>query len=114
MDWLLPVFLILAGFYVGWNIGANDAANCIGTTVGARVVSYRTAALLMSVFVIVGGVFQGHRVMKTVGKGIVITTTEAYEKHNGEPPREEFREHFPDERLSEFRTLRQLLEVIQR
>ena len=50
MDILLPIVLILAGFYVGWNIGANDAANCIGTTVGARIISYRQAVAVMVVF----------------------------------------------------------------
>jgi phosphate/sulfate permease len=28
--------LLLVSLYVGWNIGANDAVNCIGTMVGAR------------------------------------------------------------------------------
>jgi phosphate/sulfate permease len=69
---LFSVVLILAAFYVGWNIGANDAANCIGTTVGAQIISYRKAVLIMSCFVILGGVLQGHHVMKTVGKGIVM------------------------------------------
>ena len=56
MDILLPIVLILAGFYVGWNIGANDAANCIGTTVGARIIPYRQAVAVMAIFVILGGV----------------------------------------------------------
>ncbi|NNK33358.1 MAG: inorganic phosphate transporter, partial [Xanthomonadales bacterium] len=60
MDLILPIVLILAGFYVGWNIGANDAANCIGTTVGAQIISYRKAVLIMAFFVILGGVLQGH------------------------------------------------------
>ncbi len=96
---IVSLVLILAGFYVGWNIGANDAANCIGTTVGARIVSFRQAALLMGIFVILGGVLQGHHVMKTVGKGIVITTAEDYETKNGEAPPADFRTRFPGERL---------------
>ncbi len=68
--------MLAAGFYVGWNIGANDAANCIGTMVGAQIMSFRKAALLMGAFVIIGGVLQGHHVMKTVGKGILITSEE--------------------------------------
>jgi PiT family inorganic phosphate transporter len=99
MEALLPVILILAGFYVGWNIGANDAANCIGTTVGAQIISYRKAVMIMALFVILGGVLQGHHVMKTVGKGIVITEAQAYEEYNGKPASEEFRRLFPDDRL---------------
>jgi PiT family inorganic phosphate transporter len=99
VDILIPVVLILAGFYVGWNIGANDAANCIGTTVGAQIISYRKAVLIMAFFVILGGVLQGHHVMKTVGKGIVISQSEIYEEHHGKEAGAEFRAYFPDNRL---------------
>lgn len=109
MELMTGALLLAAAFYVGWNIGANDAANCIGTTVGASVLSYRYAALMMAVFVILGGVLQGHHVMKTVGKGIVITETAAYESYNDEPVPEEFAEHFPDERLPDLAILVALL-----
>ena len=99
MEAVFPVILILAGFYVGWNIGANDAANCIGTTVGAQIISYRKAVLLMSVCVILGGALQGHHVMKTVGKGIVISEAQEYEAYNNEAAGAEFRALFPDDRL---------------
>jgi PiT family inorganic phosphate transporter len=99
MELAMTIVLILAGCYVGWNIGANDAANCIGTTVGARIVSYRTAVMIMAVFVILGGTLQGHHVMKTVGKGIVISDSVAFEEYNERPADAEFRAHFPDERL---------------
>ena len=95
----MPILMILAGFYVGWNIGANDAANCIGTTVGAQIISYRQAVMIMAIFVILGGVLQGHHVMKTVGKGIVISEAAAYEENNGKQPGPEFRALFPDNRL---------------
>jgi len=95
----MPVVLILAGFYVGWNIGANDAANCIGTTVGAQIISYRKAVLIMACFVMLGGVLQGHHVMKTVGKGIVISEAQVFERHNGTEAGSEFRSLFPDNRL---------------
>ena len=70
--WELTVLLI-AGAYVGWNIGANDAGNCIGTTVGSGLLSYKKAVTLLSIFVILGAVLQGQYVMQTVGKGIVTT-----------------------------------------
>ena len=99
MEILIGVVLILAGFYVGWNIGANDAANCIGTTVGAQIISYRKAVGIMAVFVILGGVLQGHHVMKTVGKGIVISDAQSFEEHNHEPAGSDFFAVFPDNRL---------------
>ena len=66
---LIPLFL--AGAYVGWNIGANDAGNCVGTTVGSGLLSYRRAIVLVSVSAIVGALLQGGRVMETLGRGIV-------------------------------------------
>ena len=60
-----------AGAYVGWNIGANDTANCIGTTVGCGLISFRKAAILVAVFAIIGAMLQGQHVMKTISKGIV-------------------------------------------
>lgn len=65
-----------AGAYVGWNIGANDTANCIGTTVGCGLISFRQAAFLVAVFAIVGAMLQGEHVMKTISKGIVNTELE--------------------------------------
>ncbi|MCK4570712.1 anion permease [Candidatus Bipolaricaulota bacterium] len=69
MTILIP--LLIVGAYVGWNIGANDAGNCVGTTVGAGLLSYRRAIILVSIFVVLGAVLQGGNVMKTIGKGIV-------------------------------------------
>lgn len=68
---LILVFLLGAGAYVGWNIGANDTANCIGTTVGCGLISFRNAVFLVSVFALMGALLQGQHVMKTIGKGIV-------------------------------------------
>ncbi len=65
--------LIGAGVYVGWNIGANDTANCIGTTVGCGLITFRNAVILVAVFSILGAVLQGEHVMKTIGTGIVST-----------------------------------------
>ncbi|MFW6054399.1 MAG: anion permease [Thermodesulfobacteriota bacterium] len=58
---------------MGWNIGANDTANCIGTTVGCGLLNFRRAAVLAALFAILGAVLQGHQVMETVGKGIVLS-----------------------------------------
>jgi len=70
-----PIFIILLGAsaYVGWNIGANDTANCIGTTVGCGLLSFKRAVILVAAFAILGAMLQGHHVMNTIGKGIVKT-----------------------------------------
>ena len=109
MEMFLPILLILAGFFVGWNIGANDAANCIGTTVGAQIISYRKAVAIMAIFVILGGVLQGHHVMKTVGKGIVVSDSQSYEQYNETKAGAEFWSYFPDNRLPDTAILVALL-----
>ena len=67
------LILLGASAYVGWNIGANDTANCIGTTVGCGLLSFRRAVIIVAVFAILGAMLQGHHVMNTIGKGIVKT-----------------------------------------
>jgi len=71
MSLALAVLITVAGLYVGGNIGANDAANCIGPAVGARLIRYRMAVVMVAMFVILGALLQGGNVMRTVGKGIV-------------------------------------------
>ena len=60
-----------AGAYVGWNIGANDTANCIGTSVGCGLLTFKKAVILVATFSFIGAMLQGGEVMKTIGKGIV-------------------------------------------
>ena len=68
-----PILLLIlgAGAYVGWNIGANDTANCVGTSVGCGLISFRNAVILVAIFSILGALLQGQYVMKTIGRGIV-------------------------------------------
>ena len=62
---------LVASLYVGWNIGANDTANCIGPTVGSGIVGYRQAVVLTALFVALGAMVGGGKVMETVGNGII-------------------------------------------
>ncbi len=71
MSLTVAILICAGGLYVGANIGANDAANCIGAPVGAGLIRYRTAILTVALFVILGAVLQGAEVTKTLGKGIV-------------------------------------------
>lgn len=67
----ITIFILLGGAYAGWNIGANDTANCIGPTVGCGLLSFKRAVFLVAIFTVLGGLLQGQAVMLTVGNGIV-------------------------------------------
>ncbi len=63
------ILLFLAsGIFLGWSLGANDASNAFGAAVGSRMVSFRKAAVIASVFVIIGAVIQGAGTSETLGK----------------------------------------------
>lgn len=62
------IFLFLtSGLFLGWSLGANDAANIFGTAVGSRMLRFWTAAIIASVFVILGAVIQGEGASETLG-----------------------------------------------
>jgi PiT family inorganic phosphate transporter len=61
------VFL-LSGLFLGWSLGANDAANVYGTAVGTRMIKFRTAAIICSVFLTIGAVVGGAGPSQTLGK----------------------------------------------
>jgi len=63
------IFLFLtSGLFLGWTLGANDAANVFGSAVGSRMVSFTRAAVTASVFVILGAVLQGSGASETLGR----------------------------------------------
>ncbi|MBN2356742.1 inorganic phosphate transporter, partial [candidate division KSB1 bacterium] len=55
-----------SGAFLGWSLGSNDAANVFGTGVSARLVRYRTAVILIAVFVVLGASLEGSRCMATL------------------------------------------------
>ncbi len=67
MDPLVLIFLT-SGLFLGWALGANDAANVFGTAVGTKMVSWRTAAIICSLFVILGAMISGAGTSQTLGK----------------------------------------------
>jgi len=62
------LIFLLSGLFLGWSLGANDAANAYGTAVGTRMIRFRTAAIACSVFVIIGAVVSGSGPSETLGK----------------------------------------------
>ena len=67
MEVAVLVFLS-SGLFLGWSLGANDAANVFGTAVGSGMVRFVTAAIICSVFVILGAVISGAGAAHTLGK----------------------------------------------
>ena len=68
MTEILFLFFLSSGLFLGWSLGANDAANIFGTAVGSRMIKFRTAALIASVFVILGAVLAGSGASQTLGE----------------------------------------------
>jgi PiT family inorganic phosphate transporter len=63
----LSYLKLLGGIYLGWSLGSNDAANIFGTAVSSGMVKFRTAAVFLTVFVILGAILGGMPGMKTLG-----------------------------------------------
>lgn len=62
------LFFLSSGMFLGWSLGANDASNVFGTAVGSRMLRFRTAAILCSIFIILGAVISGAGASHTLGK----------------------------------------------
>ncbi len=61
------------GFYMAWNIGANDVANSMASAVGAKAITIRQAIVIAAVLNITGATLIGSHVTNTIRKGIVST-----------------------------------------
>ncbi len=65
----MEILLFLSsGLFLGWSLGANDAANVFGTAVGTQMIKFRTAAIVCSVFVVLGATISGAGAAHTLGK----------------------------------------------
>lgn len=72
---LFLVIGLLAGFYMAWNIGANDLANAMGTIYGSGALKFKQIVILGSILNIGGAVLFGSMVVETIGKGLVSEIT---------------------------------------
>lgn len=62
------MFYLISALYLGWSLGANDAANIFGTAVSSKMLKFITAAILASIFVILGAILEGGAGIETIGK----------------------------------------------
>jgi PiT family inorganic phosphate transporter len=62
------IIYLSSGLFLGWSLGANDAANIFGTAVGTKMIRFRTAAIICGIFVTIGAVVGGSGATHTLGK----------------------------------------------
>ncbi|KPK44805.1 MAG: hypothetical protein AMJ65_01975 [Phycisphaerae bacterium SG8_4] len=70
---IIVVAAIMVGFYMAWNIGANDVANSMACAVGSKALTVAWAVVLAGICNFCGAVLVGSHVADTVRKGIIST-----------------------------------------
>ncbi|HIC61460.1 MAG TPA: inorganic phosphate transporter [Marine Group III euryarchaeote] len=78
LDLMIFLAIVIAG-YMAWNIGANDVANAMGTSVGSKALTLRNAIIIAAVFEFLGAFFAGDAVTDTVRKGVLVISEEEME-----------------------------------
>lgn len=63
---MLFLLFLSSGLFLGWSLGANDAANIFGSAVGSKMLHFKKAAFIASIFVVLGAVFQGQGTSDTL------------------------------------------------
>lgn len=71
IDIVVLSFAALLGLYMAANIGANDLANAMGTSVGSRALTLNQAVLVSIIANVLGAVLAGGHVTSTISKGMV-------------------------------------------
>ncbi|MBT6225433.1 MAG: inorganic phosphate transporter, partial [Candidatus Scalindua sp.] len=68
---ILVILALVISFYMAWNIGANDVANAMGTSVGSGALTLKWAIVVAALMEFAGAFLVGSHVTNTVRKGII-------------------------------------------
>jgi PiT family inorganic phosphate transporter len=68
---LLLLLVIVLAFYVACNLGANDVANSMGTSVGSKAITLKQAIAIAGILEFTGAVLFGREVSSTLATDIV-------------------------------------------
>jgi PiT family inorganic phosphate transporter len=63
-------FIILLAFYLAWNLGANDVANSMGTSVGSKALTLKQAIIVAGILEFTGAMFFGQNVASTLATNL--------------------------------------------
>jgi len=74
MDVVILSIATLIGLYMAANIGANDLANAMGTSVGSGAITLKQAVLISIIANTLGAVLAGGYVTNTISKGLINPT----------------------------------------
>jgi len=74
MEGIVLAIALATGLYMAWNIGANDVANAMGTSVGSGALTLGGAVVVAGIFEFGGAVLVGGHVSETIRKGILDPT----------------------------------------
>ena len=67
------------GFFMAWGVGANDVANAMGTSVGARAITIKQAILIAMIFEFTGAWLAGGEVTSTIRSSIIDIESAGFE-----------------------------------
>jgi PiT family inorganic phosphate transporter len=68
---------LLGGIFLGWSLGANDAANVFGTAVSSRMLKFWTAAMIAAIFILLGALVEGQSGIETLQNLTAFTSNQA-------------------------------------
>ena len=71
METVILLLAVLVGFYMAANIGANDLANAMGTSVGSKAITVKQAVIISMIANALGAALAGGYVTNTISKGII-------------------------------------------
>ncbi len=73
VETVFTILVLCVGFYMAWNIGANDVSNAMGTSVGSGALTLKGAVVLAAILEFSGAFFVGSNVSETMQRGLIDT-----------------------------------------
>lgn len=71
---ILTILVLVVGFYMAWNIGAQDVSNAMGTSVGSGALTMVKAVIIAAILEFCGAYFVGSQVSQTIQQGLIDTS----------------------------------------